>query len=76
MTQMGFFPSPGDHITFENPKHTEWFTIAKLSQKTHQNDEIDVQDGFGPSYAVATFHVRSDLGNQEAYMRVYLQVPR
>ncbi|KAJ5597740.1 hypothetical protein N7537_007824 [Penicillium hordei] len=46
-----------------------------LSQQTHQNDEIDVQDGFGPSYAIATFRVRSDLGNQEPYMRVYLRVP-
>lgn len=37
--------------------------------------KIDVQDGYRPSYALATFRVRSDLDGQDAYMRVYLQVP-
>lgn len=46
MTQIGFFPTPGEHITFEKPKHTEWTIIAKLNEK-------DVKDGFGPSFALA-----------------------
>lgn len=75
MTQTGFFPLPGEHITFEKPKHTEWTIIAQLSQQNRQNEEIDVQDGYRPSYALATFRVRSDLDGQDAYMRVYLQVP-
>ncbi|KAJ5505752.1 hypothetical protein N7453_004709 [Penicillium expansum] len=33
MTQIGFFPTPGEHITFEKPKHTEWTIIAKLNEK-------------------------------------------
>ncbi|CAI7608683.1 unnamed protein product [Penicillium viridicatum] len=76
MPQMGFLPSPGDHITFEKPKPAEWTIVAKLSQEVYQNDEIDVQDGAGPSYAVATFRVYSGLDGQEAYMRIYLQVPQ
>ncbi|KAJ5848211.1 hypothetical protein N7455_012168 [Penicillium solitum] len=75
MPQMGFLPSPGDHITFEKPKPTEWVIVAELSQEAYQNDKIKVQNGAGPSYAVATFHVYGDLDGQEAYMRVYLQVP-
>ncbi|CRL23565.1 unnamed protein product [Penicillium camemberti] len=72
---MGFLPSPGDHITFEKPKPTEWTIVAKLSQEACQKHMLDVQDGAGPSYAVATFCVCSDLDGQQAYMRVYLQVP-
>lgn len=79
MTETGFFPiphyAPGKHITFEKPEHTEWTIIAKLSQRNSQNEEVDIQAGFGPSYACATFLVRSELDGQEAYMRVYLQVP-
>ena len=79
MTETGFFPpphyAPGEHIIFEKPEHTEWTVIAKLSQRNSQKEEVDIQAGLGPSYALATFRVRSDLDGQEAYMRVYLQVP-
>lgn len=79
MTETGFFPpphyAPGKHITFEQPEHTEWTIIAKLSQRNSQKEEVDIQAGLGPSYAFSTFLVRSDLDGQDAYMRVYLQVP-
>lgn len=38
-------------------------------------EEAGIKAGSGPSYALATFLVRSNLDRQEAYMRVYLQVP-
>ncbi|KAI3103629.1 hypothetical protein CBS147333_7490 [Penicillium roqueforti] len=49
--------------------------VARISQQNSQNDESDVEAGYGPSYAVATFRVSRDLDGQQAYMRVYLQVP-
>lgn len=79
MSEIGFFPSPvyatGLNITFENPEHTGWIIIAKLSQHNSQKEEAGIQAGSGPSYALVTFLVRSNLDSQEAYMRVYLQVP-
>ncbi|KAI2679548.1 hypothetical protein CBS147355_4030 [Penicillium roqueforti] len=49
--------------------------VARISQQNSQNDESDVEAGYGPLYAVATFRVSRDLDGQQAYMLVYLQVP-
>jgi hypothetical protein len=78
MNEVGFFPPPhyvlGKTITFEQPEHTAWIITAKLSQQNSQLEEFDVEPGL-PSWAFATFLVRNPATGQEAYMRVYQQVP-
>lgn len=78
MTGIGFFSPPhyalGRTITFEQPEHTAWTITTKRSQQNSQLEEFDVEPGL-PSWAFATFLVRSPATGQEAYMRVYQQVP-
>lgn len=79
MTETGFFLSPhyelGRLFTLASPKPSEWTIIEELTQQISQKDEADIEDGSMPSYACATFCVRNDLNADEAFMRVYLQVP-
>lgn len=81
MAEIGFFPRShyalGELFTFGEPQYTEWTIIDKLGQRNSQKSEADIEYGYPPSFASATFLVRSNLKDQygEAYMRVYLQVP-
>lgn len=79
MAEIGFFPppnyAPGHHLTFEEPQHSEWIIINRISQCNSQASESDAQAGIDCSYAVVTFSVRNYRDGREAYMRVYLQVP-
>lgn len=80
MTEIGYFATPhyapGTVLTFMKPKHTEWTIINKLDHRSFQQDEADLKYGSFPAFASATFLVRNNLDEQEAFMRVYLQVPR
>lgn len=79
MTGIGFFApphyAPGNIFTFVKPKHTEWTIIKALDQRSFQQDKADLTYGSFPSFTSATFFVRNNLHDQEAFMRVYLQVP-
>lgn len=48
---------------------------GKIDQRNSQKDEEDIKSGSRPSYASATFRVRTTLNSKDALMRVYLPVP-
>lgn len=79
MTETDFLLPPhyelGKRFTFASPKPSEWTIMEELTQQTSQKYEADIEDDSIPSYASATFCVRNDLNAEEAFMRVYLQVP-
>lgn len=65
---------PGTIISFEQPVRSQWTIVAKASEKISQVTQADTQDGLGPSYAAARFLCRSQ-DNQQAFMRIYMQIP-
>lgn len=79
MSQIGFIPPPhyvpDKLFTFEEPENTEWTIIDKLEQENFQQDEEDFSYGYVPSFACAIFLVRNSVNDQEAFMRVYQQIP-
>lgn len=79
MGGIDFFPPPhyarGQVFTFVKPSYTEWTLIEKLEQRSWRQDEADTSYGGFPSFARATFLVRKESIDREAFMRIYQQVP-
>lgn len=75
MAEPGFFPHPGDIITFEEPEPSNWTVVTELDQQSFQKTNEDFKYWAKSSYACATFLVRNNSKDQVAFMRIYMQVP-
>jgi ADP-ribosylglycohydrolase len=78
----------GTEVSLDLPVPSKWTIISKLSETASQLTARDVNDGIsGPSYAQALLLCRSanpggeeeeegeEEQGEEAYMRIYMQIP-
>ncbi|CAI7653643.1 unnamed protein product [Penicillium glandicola] len=80
MSQIGWFPrtqfTTSSQFVFQTPVSSSWTIREKISQRNNQHEECGPEEPeFGPSAAQATFDVQRDSNGQNAYMRIYVQVP-
>lgn len=69
---------PGKRMSFDDPSPTTWTIVKKISEHSTQLDRTDVENKKGVSYACALFLCHDDLrkeNTEEAFMRIYMQVP-
>lgn len=67
---------PGTIVSFALPSPSRWKVLEQVSEIEYQIDERAVKDGSLPSHAAIKLLCRNTRRrNQEAFMRIYLQIP-